>query len=203
MDYAAEVRQICAAAQQEDPHLVAVAKVIPAVGERLRTQTAVMEAGQKAVLARLDRMEERIEGQMRETQLAVTDFTEGHFTLQFTPRRTRLLPQGLDPRLLRPRPVSPSPADRRRREGRLSASPPPGPPALCLAGPAPARPHPIEAAAAAAAAADARVPQYKLSREISTVPDLWREWTVGLAGLPSVEELDRRYGSKWRPRGEV
>ena len=32
-----------------------------------------------------------------------------------------------------------------------------------------------------------------------TIPDLWREWTVGLAvGLPSIDELDRRWGSRWR-----
>jgi hypothetical protein len=56
---------------------------------------------------------------------------------------------------------------------------------------------------AAAAAEDIQVPQYKLSLEISTIPDLWREWTVGLADLHSVKELDRRYRSKWRPRGEA
>ena len=32
-----------------------------------------------------------------------------------------------------------------------------------------------------------------------TIPDLWREWTVGLAvGLPSIDELDRRWGTHWR-----
>ena len=34
------------------------------------------------------------------------------------------------------------------------------------------------------------VPAYKLSRTIYTIPDLWREWTKGLAGQPSVETLD-------------
>ena len=42
------------------------------------------------------------------------------------------------------------------------------------------------------------VPSYRLSREVYTIPDLWREWTVGLAvGLPSIDELDRRWGSRW------
>jgi hypothetical protein len=41
------------------------------------------------------------------------------------------------------------------------------------------------------------VPSYRLSREVYT-PDLWREWTAGLAvGLPSIDELDRRWGSRW------
>jgi hypothetical protein len=36
-------------------------------------------------------------------------------------------------------------------------------------------------------------PSYRLSREVYTIPDLWRKWTVGLAvGLLSIDELDRR-----------
>jgi hypothetical protein len=40
--------------------------------------------------------------------------------------------------------------------------------------------------------------QYRMSRAVRTVEDLWREWTVGLQGQPSVSELDRRWGSTWR-----
>ena len=32
---------------------------------------------------------------------------------------------------------------------------------------------------------------YRLCREVKTIPDLWREWMVGLGGRPSVEELDK------------
>src|SRR6202012_5168129 len=39
--------------------------------------------------------------------------------------------------------------------------------------------------AALAQAAD--VPQYHMSRTIQTIPELWREWTVGLQGQPSIE----------------
>jgi Transcriptional activator of glycolytic enzymes len=35
-------------------------------------------------------------------------------------------------------------------------------------------------------------PTYQLSRGITTIPDLWREWTVGLGGQLSVEALDER-----------
>ena len=42
------------------------------------------------------------------------------------------------------------------------------------------------------------VPAYKLNREIHTIPQLWKMWTVGIGGAPSVEELDRKYGSSWR-----
>lgn len=32
-----------------------------------------------------------------------------------------------------------------------------------------------------------------------TVGDLWREWTVGLSGGPSIEALERQWQSRWRP----
>lgn len=31
-----------------------------------------------------------------------------------------------------------------------------------------------------------------------TVEDLWRKCTVGLQGQPSITELDRRWGNRWR-----
>ncbi|KAI9020896.1 transcriptional activator of glycolytic enzymes-domain-containing protein [Phycomyces nitens] len=40
---------------------------------------------------------------------------------------------------------------------------------------------------------------YSLSRDISTVPELWREWSVGLGrGKPSVLELNKTKGTSWR-----
>jgi hypothetical protein len=48
----------------------------------------------------------------------------------------------------------------------------------------------------------AAVPLYKLSRSIVTIPGLWREWTVGLGGLPSIAALDSMYGSRWRAPSE-
>lgn len=41
-------------------------------------------------------------------------------------------------------------------------------------------------------------PAYTLNRDIQTVPALWKLWTVGIGGTPSVEELDRQYGAGWR-----
>lgn len=44
----------------------------------------------------------------------------------------------------------------------------------------------------------AESPQYHMSRTIQTIPELWQEWTIGLQGQPSIEKLDRLYGSSWR-----
>jgi hypothetical protein len=45
-------------------------------------------------------------------------------------------------------------------------------------------------------------PTYHLSRGITTIPDLWREWTVGLGRQLSVEALDERWSSRWRHGAE-
>jgi hypothetical protein len=44
----------------------------------------------------------------------------------------------------------------------------------------------------------AAAPSYVLSRTVSTVPQLWREWTVGLGNGPSVQGLEDLYGPRWR-----
>ena len=41
-------------------------------------------------------------------------------------------------------------------------------------------------------------PAYRMCRTIKTVEGLWREWTVGLRGQPSVASLDSRWGSRWQ-----
>ena len=42
------------------------------------------------------------------------------------------------------------------------------------------------------------LPCYKMSRSICTVKDLWREWTVGIAGGQAVKDLEAKWGTKWR-----
>jgi hypothetical protein len=39
---------------------------------------------------------------------------------------------------------------------------------------------------------------YKMLRGSDSVFQLWTEWTLGLAGGPSIEALDRCWGSRWR-----
>lgn len=35
--------------------------------------------------------------------------------------------------------------------------------------------------------------------KVYTVQDVWREWKEGVAGQPAVQELEERWGSRWRP----
>ena len=37
-----------------------------------------------------------------------------------------------------------------------------------------------------------------MSRTAKTVEALWREWTVGLRGGPSIDRLDQQWDSQWR-----
>jgi hypothetical protein len=41
-------------------------------------------------------------------------------------------------------------------------------------------------------------PTYRMCRAVKTVKALWREWTVGLGGNPSVSALDAKWGNRWR-----
>lgn len=71
--------------------------------------------------------------------------------------------------------------------------------AMDLGGPLPPQPTALKQQQEASGA---YVPTYKLSRQVTSVPDLWREWTEGLGGLPSVMALNASYGSRWRPTSE-
>ena len=41
-------------------------------------------------------------------------------------------------------------------------------------------------------------PIYRMCRAVKSVRALWREWTEGLGGNPSVAALDSKWGSRWR-----
>lgn len=56
----------------------------------------------------------------------------------------------------------------------------------------------ISTAVPAASTVVSSITQYELSRTIQTVPDLWREWTVGLTGYPAVQMLEDTHGPSWR-----
>jgi hypothetical protein len=35
--------------------------------------------------------------------------------------------------------------------------------------------------------------------KVWTVADLWQEWKVGLGGAAPIEQLEKRWGARWRP----
>jgi hypothetical protein len=42
------------------------------------------------------------------------------------------------------------------------------------------------------------VPVYKMSRQVSNVHDLYNEWTIDRDGFWSIEELEEKWGTRWR-----
>jgi hypothetical protein len=183
-DFAAAVLAAADTLGHEDPHLVAIKKAIPAVNERLRSITSVIQTGHAAQATALA----QVTGAVNQLAGKLEDFLTGSFSLTFTPGRSRMLPQGFGGPAGQPRqqtPPSPSPLDQRRQAAIDLGGAAPLPPLL----PALERQEPP-------------APSYRLSRQVRTVPDLWREWTVGLGGLPSVAALDAAYGSRWRSPSE-
>ncbi|KAL9931467.1 hypothetical protein V8E36_009632 [Tilletia maclaganii] len=43
---------------------------------------------------------------------------------------------------------------------------------------------------------------FEQDRSIATCTDLWREYKSGIGGLPSVEAMDQKWGSRWRSVGK-
>jgi hypothetical protein len=180
-EYASFATAVLAAAdtlRHEDPHLVAIEKAIPSVSERLRSITSVIQTGQAAHAVGLA----QVTTSLHELAGKLEDFLSGSFSLTFTPGRSRMLPQGYDAAGQPRQQTPPSPLGLAQHQ----------PPMVDLGGPLPRSCPPTVAS----------VPSYRLSRQVVTIPDLWREWTIGLGGLPSVAALDAAYGSRWRPPAE-
>jgi Transcriptional activator of glycolytic enzymes len=46
---------------------------------------------------------------------------------------------------------------------------------------------------------DTPAPIHRMSRTISTVPNLYKKWTFGLGSAPAIQALEDAYGARWRP----
>jgi hypothetical protein len=160
-----------AIAVEEDPHSLAIQKAIPALNDRLRTMTGVIQNGQVTHAQALRSLESIIASRVSQLTSAIDDFVGGSFTCQFVPRSQA---HGAGPRAL---PVTGT-----------------GIGIVTTANPLVPLPLPLGALARTASS----IPDYTMSRTIQTIPELWQEWTVGLLGQPAIEQLDKLYGSRWR-----
>lgn len=180
---------------EEDPNMAVIWKVIPHVGNHLRTMECALRVGQDTQFKATEKLAQEVK-QLRTT---VGDFTSGCFQLIFTPGRNKLLLQSLAHTLRRREEYSSPISHTARCAFPHSALPwsalapfslPPRP----LDCPAPCAPSVLEVLEK-----NKKVPKYTLFRKIYTIPETWREWTIGTMGCSSVEELDQWYGSCWRP----
>ena len=83
-----KVRGALAAAVEQDPHTIAIQKAIPAVSDRLRTMTGIIQNGQathaQALCSLEDLLTTRIEQKIERIAGALTEFIGGSF--HFVPR---------------------------------------------------------------------------------------------------------------------
>jgi hypothetical protein len=163
------VRGALAIAVEEDPHSLAIQKAVPALNDRLRTMTGVIQNGQ--VTQALSALEGMLVSRIGQLTSAIDDFVGGSFTCRFVPR---------------------SQSQSQSQAGSWAI---PAAAAGGSVGPLAPVPLPVTALVGATPAGPG---QYSMSRIVHTIPELWQEWTVGLQGQPSIERLDELYGSRWR-----
>jgi len=161
-------------AREEDPQLAVIQKAMPAVCDRLRTIAGVVQTGLEANDISTQRINTSIQ-RIEGRMSALENVVSDFCNGAFN--------------------LTFTPGSRRAQEQQQL-------PRLHL--PTAGMPTPTELMPALTAI-EKLTPgplTYQLSRAITTIPDLWREWTVGLGGQLSVEALDERWGSRWRHGAE-
>ena len=59
-----------------------------------------------------------------------------------------------------------------------------------------------ESAALVSTSRSDSIKQYRLATHVNTVVDLWREYKTGISAGPSIQQLDEKFGAKWRTRDD-
>ncbi|KAL2141917.1 hypothetical protein VTI28DRAFT_1802 [Corynascus sepedonium] len=189
--FAAKIRGAELESFKEDRD-TAIEKVIPEVSEKLKSLTAYQLTVEKAVERRhLELLQEvkQLKAQIADMcpieYKVVTTFTPDgmlHRTEQFARR------QGHDPN------VSTRPLSRPPRRG--IATPLAGPPPTVTSSPT------VLEGAPPMTVLQQSPPQIQFPRTLRSVGDLYQLWRHGSGTMPSVDELEKRWGSRWRLRSE-
>jgi len=85
MQFKEDVAVAVGAAKEEDPQLAVIEKAIPAVSDRLRTITGIIQTGLEGNHSSI----RRVEGRVAALENAMKDFCGGAFYLTFTPSSRR------------------------------------------------------------------------------------------------------------------
>lgn len=169
----------------EEPEEIQIRKALPAIAERLSTihQSLARDISGWGTEAR-----QKLDG----IQLNLADILEGRIsiTLHATPHHTAA---AVSRPPAPPGPPTSSASTSLSPSASLSSTAPSSPSLLPQVLPQQQSPPPPPPP-------PSLPPSYLLSRAISTVPQLWREWTVGLGGGPSVQGLEDMYGPRWRQK---
>ncbi|KAK4242960.1 transcriptional activator of glycolytic enzymes-domain-containing protein [Corynascus novoguineensis] len=160
----------------EEDRGTAIEKVIPEVSEKLRSLTAYQLTIEKAV----ERRHFELVQEVKQLKAQIADMCRMEYQVV-----TTFTPGG---RLHRTEQFA-------RRQGHNPALSPPTQPLQ----PPPELPR---QGAPAMAVSQQGPPQIKFPRTLRSVADLYQLWRYGFGMMPSIDELEKRWGSRWRLRNE-
>lgn len=154
---------------EEDPYMVVIQKVIPHIGDRLRTMECAIETGQNAQL----KATKKLAYEVKQLRAIVGDFTNECFQLIFMPGKNRLLPQSFDHILHRYEQSSSPTLQAAHHTFPYSISPLAS--LLFLSSRLLDDPTPCAPSVLKVFEKNKKMPKYTLSWKISTIPEIWRE----------------------------
>ena len=182
--FADELRE--AIRQKESPsQLEILCRALPALSDYLRSAEAEAEQRVGEIQAAIDRIADAQAEQAEQLRLLTSGSLS--FRLELAPAPALAGPLALE-----------EGSSSRYASARVSAAASPSPRARTPSSPPlPGTPSPV-LAGSGSLAAGSQPPKHRMCREVRTVEGLWREWTVGLRGRPSIRDLDGRWGNRWR-----
>ena len=186
--FASKVRSFCQQAH-EDSHTTAIQKSMPVVAEKLRVVLSQQTAAEQLA----DRRHMELLAVNQDLSAKLDELSHASYTITYSPGRRTVVQQVEVPR-----------THQQRREIARDITPTPTArpsPAIPLIQSAPP-PEQEQGSEGSAQDEQLRPPSFKLPRSVKSVQDLLRLWRQGLAGMPSVDALEREWGSRWRPSTE-
>jgi Centromere DNA-binding protein complex CBF3 subunit, domain 2/Transcriptional activator of glycolytic enzymes len=209
-EFAEEV-ELAMAEQDDEPQDALIRRALPVLADRMTAFEQAVSQKMGALEHAVNRNTQKVDANTQKVDAALEGIQEIRALFQnvfsgqapvgvrFGPLpRTAASPPPLAP----PAPPAPAPA---LVSQPLPLPPPPAPASAAVPSDlvSPAFPSatagPSVQAASTAQLPEQQIRYYTMSRTIRTVPDLWREWTRGLSGQPSVQSLEDAYGARWRP----
>ena len=197
LPFAREV-EACLRQEEEGPsQLSMLHQAMPVIADCLKAMDTENDQRARELQASFDRMAESQRALSSQLQL----LTSGSLTFRLEVSSASVYPRPTA-RPLTVRPPAPlsveeSSQNASARAG-VVASPLPSPLLPPIASPPPPPPQQRPESEPELELQPEQPPVYRMCRAVKSVRALWREWTEGLRGNPSIAALDSKWGSRWR-----
>ena len=177
--------------------MATIDRAIPAVAERLRA----LSSQQTATNSWIERSFVELTQHVQRLEKKIDELSRASYTATIGPGSNAAVHRLELPKRGRPRvpsrrsALAPTMAPFRR-----STSPQPSS-STAEEEPAPIS-QPDPASLPQQAPVEANIPRFEFPLDIGYIPDLWRLWRYGKAGMPSIKSLEAEYGAAWRPKSQ-